>query len=106
MTVSGEGELKKRVTVTAKTLQCPREKSDMTPCICRDGENALTDDGVCVGCLFSPIELLQKASLRIANLVTNIEDAKKDIMPAFPQKMDYREPIYDVYLKVLKWFGK
>jgi hypothetical protein len=29
---------------------CPRARSDMTPCIARDGHTALADDGSCVGC--------------------------------------------------------
>lgn len=37
---------------------CPRAKSDMTPCIARDGALALADDGVCVGCGGEPRPLL------------------------------------------------
>jgi hypothetical protein len=29
---------------------CPRAKTDMTPCIARDGALALADDQRCVGC--------------------------------------------------------
>lgn len=29
---------------------CPRARSDMTPCIARDGRLAIYDDGDCVGC--------------------------------------------------------
>jgi hypothetical protein len=29
---------------------CPRAKSDMTPCIARDGRLALCNEGECVGC--------------------------------------------------------
>lgn len=29
---------------------CPRARSDMTPCIARDGRLALDEDGMCVGC--------------------------------------------------------
>lgn len=29
---------------------CPRARSDMTPCIARDGHLALADDYLCVGC--------------------------------------------------------
>jgi len=39
-------------------LLCPREKSDMTPCVARDGDLATTDDGKCVGCGADIIELL------------------------------------------------
>lgn len=31
-------------------IDCPRAKSWMTPCIARDGNVALADDGRCVGC--------------------------------------------------------
>lgn len=31
-------------------LVCPREKSEMTPCVVRDGSKALACDNHCVGC--------------------------------------------------------
>lgn len=31
-------------------IDCPRAKSDMTPCVLRDGELAADDRGCCVGC--------------------------------------------------------
>src|SRR5438477_2388739 len=31
-------------------VDCPRAKSDMTPCVLRDGELAADDRGCCVGC--------------------------------------------------------
>jgi hypothetical protein len=37
---------------------CPRAKSDMTPCVARDGHTAQADDGVCVGCGQNPADLL------------------------------------------------
>jgi hypothetical protein len=37
---------------------CPRAASDMTPCIARDGDLALDDSGVCVGCGERPATLL------------------------------------------------
>jgi hypothetical protein len=39
-------------------IVCPREKSDMTPCVSRDGRVACADDGLCVGCMADPAELL------------------------------------------------
>lgn len=36
---------------------CPRAKSDMTPCVARDGKSA-TSNKVCVGCGAHPIDLL------------------------------------------------
>lgn len=43
-------EVEKRVGGKGTEIQCPREGSFMTPCVCRDGSTAMTDDGVCVGC--------------------------------------------------------
>lgn len=47
----------KRIGLKSDQLQCPREKSDMTPCIARDGglavsfrEFASTNKAICVGC--------------------------------------------------------
>lgn len=31
-------------------IGCPRAKSDMTPCVARDGVTACADSGLCVGC--------------------------------------------------------
>lgn len=51
-----------RVKVKGAALECPREKSDMTPCLARDGELAVAfdsfygigaptvDKAICVGC--------------------------------------------------------
>ena len=38
----------------ADERKCPRAKSDMTPCIIKDGDVAFADDGVCVGCGWKP----------------------------------------------------
>jgi hypothetical protein len=43
-------------------LQCPREKSDMTPCVARDGSTAVTNDGRCVGCS-TPVDHLLNVEL-------------------------------------------
>lgn len=40
-------------------VQCPREKSFMTPCIARDGHLALAGDRVCAGCGADPYTLLK-----------------------------------------------
>lgn len=45
---------------------CPRAKSDMTPCVARDGRLAQADNGVCVGCGEQPAELL----VELVRLVT------------------------------------
>jgi hypothetical protein len=39
---------------------CPRAKSDMTPCIARDGALALADNFRCVGCNAHPKDLLDE----------------------------------------------
>ena len=39
---------------------CPRAKTDMTPCAARDGNLAVADDGVCVGCGALPADLLRE----------------------------------------------
>lgn len=39
---------------------CPRAKSDMTPCIARDGNLALADAGDCVFCYKKPHEALME----------------------------------------------
>lgn len=39
----------KRTGIKSDELVCPREKSDMTPCIARDGSIAVAGK-VCVGC--------------------------------------------------------
>lgn len=44
----------KRTGLTPEQLQCPREKSDMTPCVARDGGIVVTSNSfgnpLCVGC--------------------------------------------------------
>lgn len=49
----------KRTKIEANELVCPREKSFMTPCICRDGDCAMTEDKKCVGCGISVFVLLE-----------------------------------------------
>ena len=41
---------------------CPRARSDMTPCVARDGHLALADEpnAVCVGCGADPVVLLSE----------------------------------------------
>lgn len=40
----------KRTGIKPEELECPREKSDMTPCVARDGDLAMTENKLCVGC--------------------------------------------------------
>ena len=51
-------KIKKRTSLSGSKLKCPREKSDMTPCVARDGDSAMLDDLTCVGCSISIVELL------------------------------------------------
>lgn len=37
---------------------CPRARTDMTPCVARDGHTAMADAGDCVGCWQYPTDLL------------------------------------------------
>lgn len=48
-----------RTNLEPNELVCPRENSDMTPCICRDGRLAQTDDEkYCIGCNADIYDLL------------------------------------------------
>lgn len=54
-----------RTGLTADTLTCPREKSDMTPCVARDGGLAVRLSeptavaAMCVGCSANVSDLLR-----------------------------------------------
>ena len=56
----------KRTGLKPKELICPREKSDMTPCVARDGDCASTNGGRCVGCGADVMELLYNERQREA----------------------------------------
>lgn len=52
-----------RYTDAPEHVGCPRARSDMTPCIARDGSTALSSGGhghlpVCVGCAQTPANLI------------------------------------------------
>jgi hypothetical protein len=52
-----------RTGLAPSQLTCPREKSDMTPCLARDGHLALADrygKPICVGCEHGLETLLKK----------------------------------------------
>lgn len=54
-----------RTQIPTHILVCPREKSDMTPCIARDGQlavcfNSLSHTALCVGCEQSVNRLLHE----------------------------------------------
>lgn len=55
-----------RLGIAPADLECPREKSFMTPCIARDGSLAMADNGQCVGCGASAIELWHAEAKRRA----------------------------------------
>lgn len=52
-------------------IGCPRAKSDMTPCVARDGRLA-TDDGECVGCNRNAADLFRD----LVRFVTRPEDTE------------------------------
>lgn len=60
---------------------CPYAKSDMTPCIARDGRTALANEGsgsrvqVCVGCVNKPGDLLRDLVLESGHAVGDRRDA-------------------------------
>lgn len=58
---------------------CPRTKSDMTPCVARDGALALSNEGDCIFCYKDPRKLLQELRHEItdrsASPVTNVRHA-------------------------------
>lgn len=62
-------ELKRLVAARTRLkpaeLKCPRETSDMTPCVARDGATAKSDDGKCVGCGLSVLDLLTKERAKL-----------------------------------------
>jgi hypothetical protein len=52
----------RRTGIKANKLVCPRERSEYTPCIARDGRNAVAEDiigGVCAGCDYTVDSLLK-----------------------------------------------
>jgi hypothetical protein len=52
-------------------IGCPRARSDMTPCVARDGitaEDAGMNGSVCVGCRHSPSELLKLLVREVTNV--------------------------------------
>jgi hypothetical protein len=54
----------KRTGLSGQALVCPREKSDMTPCLARDGRLVVVFDSfgkpICVGCETRLIPQLEK----------------------------------------------
>ena len=53
--------IRKRTGLKPSELVCPREQSEMTPCIARDGSLAVADGyggDVCVGCERGVLSLL------------------------------------------------
>jgi hypothetical protein len=67
-------------------IGCPRAKSDMTPCIARDGKLALDDLGECVGCGERPSKLLLEI----------IEDATAYNGSPSKQADKLKEIVYDI----------
>jgi hypothetical protein len=51
-------------------IGCPRAKTDMTPCVARDGRLAADDGGECVGCGEHPADLLTALVRAVSEPVT------------------------------------
>lgn len=49
----------KRTGLIPSELVCPREKTQMTPCAVRDGDNVMLDDKTCLGCGILVYEILE-----------------------------------------------
>lgn len=86
---------------------CPRAKSDMTPCIARDGHTALADDNVCVGCGSDPLALLEQLA-RAAGLSTERhtemdEPAMADLLKSVV--WDVTEPVTQTERDIHKEMG-
>jgi len=50
-------------------IGCPRAKTDMTPCVARDGIAACGDNHRCIGCQRHPAELLTELVRTVTSLV-------------------------------------
>ncbi len=57
--------VKKRTGLSGSALVCPHEKSEMTPCLARDGHIVLVqqfrswENPICVGCEYALLPLLE-----------------------------------------------
>jgi hypothetical protein len=47
------------MTMAREVIACPYAKSDMTPCVARDGQMCVADEGMCVGCERMPADMLR-----------------------------------------------
>ena len=74
---------------------CPRAKTDMTPCIARDGSTALADDRKCVGCGSRPAALLKE--LRLAGAIQ---------YPDPPQAKPAADKLRDIVREVTQAVGQ
>lgn len=83
-------------------IDCPRAKSDMTPCVARDGKIACADNGVCVGCGEHPADLLSDLVPKYVELLSPSNAA-----PASPATQAERESILsEVEQHVLSMYEK
>ena len=51
-------------------IGCPRAKSDMTPCVARDGKTAIGELDKCVGCGHHAADLLLEAVEVVSRIAT------------------------------------
>lgn len=75
--------INQRTGVSSKDLECPREKSDMTPCLARDGWTAMLNGGRCVGCE-EHVHYLTKTELE-----KHGEAVQKEITEKYAGKVDF-----------------
>jgi hypothetical protein len=62
-----------RTGIKSSNLVCPRETSDMTPCVARDGQLAVGQkfsEEICVGCEWDVLGLLERERSKMEGKVT------------------------------------
>lgn len=72
-----------RTEIKPENLDCPRAKSDMTPCLARDGRTAMTLGGYCVGCEEHILWLMKD------ELTKNEKAVQKEITEKYAGKVDF-----------------
>lgn len=74
-----------RTGLSEKELVCPREQSDMTPCVARDGDLAMTKDGKCVGCQADVQQLIKDEKKKHHSGIPMKEVEKRNGLPIMKQ---------------------
>lgn len=65
-----------------RVFYCPRAKSDMTPCVGKDGRLAEADDGACVACGVFAADELKSLVPRYVDQKEALEEAQAKIAAA------------------------